>query len=70
MESFQKRARERRKREKQAEKQARRHDRSAVDQTDAREGTPGDPSIRPLPPALLSNDGAPAESPSTTRPST
>jgi hypothetical protein len=69
MESFQKRARERRKREKQAEKQARRHDRSAG-QTDAREGAPGDPSLRPLPPALHSNDGAPAESPSTTRPST
>jgi hypothetical protein len=68
MESFQKRARERRKQEKQAEKRARRHDRSAG-QSDARRDAPGDSSIRPLPPALPSDDGTPAESPSKTRPS-
>ena len=72
MESFQKRARERRMRERQAEKQARRQDRNAASRADRAEGegTPADPASNPPLPGIPSAAVAPPLAPKTANPST
>lgn len=69
MESFQKRARERRRRERQAEKQARRRERSAAKHAESSVGARVDPATNRLLPAIPSTDNAPANAPDSPNPS-